>query len=407
MSIGKALSIEELLDIAFNNSPILKSQYHRMNAAKESYKKESIFKNNPVLSFSYSNVPLSDWPSLNKHAMSGFSIGISQYIATPWEDTSRKMALYNKYLSDKEALGEAKNLLAFQIQSTYHNIFFLHKKREILNKNRKVFQDISKLAEALVSVNKMNSSQLLKLKADIFIINNKIIELDGEISNSQTSMEKLCGLTIDWNITDESKNRWIDTENAKDIPIKFNVKEHPLYKKIFAQYKSQVAVFQLEKAKLNPGITLGLDYRIRQEIPGKSEGDDFISLKASSPIPLFYACKDRHSIKAAEEKENESREVLRTIEIDLKSKWKGASIIHSKLLISFLSYEREVLPGYWSAYLAQLASLSAGTLNLLDVLDTYRLYLNASLEHARIYRDLMISKLKLNYLLNNFLGKNP
>ena len=84
MSIGKAQSIEELLDIAFNNSPILKSQYHRMNAAKESYKKESIFKNNPVLSFSYSNVPLSDWPSLNKHAMSGFSIGISQYIATPW-----------------------------------------------------------------------------------------------------------------------------------------------------------------------------------------------------------------------------------------------------------------------------------------------------------------------------------
>lgn len=400
-----AQNVEYFLNKAFENSPVLKSQLHKTNASHELYKKESVFSKNPVLNIGYSNVPISEWPSLNKHPMSGINIGISQYIASPWEDTYRKRVFYQKYLSEKEAIEETKNLIAFQVQSAYHNILFMHKKKQVMNENKQVLSDVLRLAESLVSVNKMNSSQLLKIKADIFSLTNKITELDGKISKMHSNMEMLCGITLEWIVTDELLKKWIDDDTVKNTPAKFNVKNHPLYKRIHAIYEAQIAAHKLEIAKINPGATFGLDYRIRQEVTGKDEGEDFISFKASIPIPLFYVLKEHHSIKASREKENETREMLRSTEIDLITKWKGESNNHSNLLKSFSSFENDVLPGYLAAYKAHIASLSAGTVNLLDVLDTYRLYLNSSLDHARVYKELNISKLRLNYLLHDYPNK--
>ncbi len=401
----QAQSIEYFLETAFRESPVLKQQMHREKASYNSYMKESILNRNPVLSFAYSNVPVVEWPALNSHAMSGISIGVSQYVATPWEDTYRKEKQYKKYISEKEAMEEARNLLAFQVQSLYHSIMFLSKKEEILNKNKDVLKNILKIAESLVSVNKMNSSHLLKLKADLSVLSSKITELQGAIHIEHARMEKLCGRKIEWSITGELTAKWITKKEISEITDKFIVKDHPLYKKIKALYDTQEASHNLEIARTIPGATLGLEYRIRREIPGKDTGDDFISFKVSTPLPLYYAFKDRHGINAEEEKENELKEILRSIEIDLLSKWEGTSKRYGMLIKAYSSFEKEVLPGYWSAYEAQIGALSSGTVTLLDVLDAYRLYLNASLENARIYRDLMIDRLKLNYLLHKYPAK--
>ncbi len=401
----QAQSIEYFLETAFRDSPVLKQQKHREKAFYNSYKKESILNRNPVLSFAYLNVPVAEWPALNSHAMSGISIGVSQYVATPWEDTYRKEKQYKSYLSEKEAMEEARNLLAFQVQSLYHSIMFLSKKEEILNKNKDVLKNILKIAESLVSVNKMNSSHLLKLKADIAVLSNKITELRGAIYIEQARMEKLCGRKIKWSLTGELIDKWINKNDVSEIADKFIVKDHPLYKKIKALLDSREASHNLEIARTIPGATLGLEYRVRQEIPGKDTGDDFISFRASTPLPLYYAFKDRHSINSEKEKENELKEMLRSIEIDLLSKWEGTSKKYDLLKKAFSSFENEVLPGYWSAYEAQIGALSSGTVTLLDVLDAYRLYLSASLENARIYRDLMIDRLKLNYLLHKYPAK--
>ncbi|MDY6932762.1 MAG: TolC family protein [Spirochaetota bacterium] len=401
----KAQGVDYFLDMALKYSPLVKSQIHRMNAAEKLYDKESIFQQNPIFSIGYSNIPLSDWPALDKHSMSGISIGVSQYIASPWGDTYRKRTFYQKYQSEKESLKETQNLLIFQVQSAFHNILFLYKKQNILKENMKVLADVLRLVESLVSVNKMNSSHLLKLRGDVSALNNRIIELNGDISIAKADMERICGIALNWDITDKSIDSWIDANRAKGNFEGFHVENHPLYRKVYSHYVGERAAYQLEIAKLNPGVIFGFDYRIRQEIPGKDNGEDFLSFKASMPIPLYYALKERHSINAAKEKQDELKEILKGIEIELSTKWKGEKENYSKLLEAFTSYEKQVLPSYWSAYEAQIASLSGGNINLLDVLDAYRLYLNASLEAARLYRDLMISGLRLNYLIYKFPGK--
>ncbi|MFC1671383.1 TolC family protein, partial [Spirochaetota bacterium] len=163
-----------------------------------------------------------------------------------------------------------------------------------------------------------------------------------------------------------------------------------------------VAKRNLERAKLFPGVTLGFDYKIRQSIPGKDKGDDFISLKASIPIPVYFFLKEKNRIKAAINMEKVLKKILEDVKNSLTSSWSGTNSKHNKLLVVYLDFERAILPGYKAVYESQIAALASGSVTLLDVLDAYRLLLNTSLERARIYRDLMISKSKLNYLLYSF-----
>ena len=392
-----SMDINFFLKTAFENSPMLKSEEYKTISSKENYKKEHIIKKNPVLNFGFTNIPIETWPEMDRHAMSGFSIGIAQHLTWPWEMVYRRRTFYQKYLSQKENLRETKNLLAFNIQSQFHKLMFQYKKKKILNDNTQALKNILKIAEAMVSVNKMSSASLLKIRADLNILNNKTLELEGAISKTRAAIEKICGTKFNWSNHEKYVKNWIQKKVVSLDESNFKHSAHPVYKKIQALYKAQKAAFNLEKAKSLSGVTLGFEYRIREKINGMG-GEDFVSLKASMPIPLYYPIKERYRVKSAKEKWKSTQEMLKNIRNELISKWDGESQNYSKLIIAYKSYDKEVLPLYWSAYEAHIAAMPSGTVSLIDVLDSYRRYLMASLDGARVYRELMISKLKLNYL---------
>lgn len=390
-----AQTLESFIQKALKHSPVLKGQTYKTNSSKEQYLKESIFKKNPVLSFSYQNVPLSSWPSLDQHGMSGINLMVSQNISFPWESSYRKDSLYNKYLSQKQKESDIKKGLIREITFVYHKLYFQYKKVEILRENKKALGDIVKVARALVSVNKMNSSQLLKIEADISIIENQILQSDAKLKKAQALMEKMCGISLPWQ--GASAKDWMVKSSAVKVVDELNIKQHPLYKTLSFRTKAQRAKLAYEKGKMFPGITLSGGYTLRQQVAGK-DGEDFISFKASMPLPLYYPLKEKHSISAAESQVRALREDLRNIELMLKTSWQGEKESSKQLLKAYQNFEQEVIPKYFAAYKAQLGALSSGTVSLLDVLDAYRKYLNVSIKQAELYRNLQISIAKLEYL---------
>ena len=169
---------------------------------------------------------------------------------------------------------------------------------------------------------------------------------------------------------------------------------------MYSLYKVKALSKQLVKSKLFPGVTIGMEYRYRQEIPGSDKGEDFISLRASTPIPIFYNTKEKRLIKASTFKIKELKAMVNKIAKDLQSDYKGERKNYSKLLQVFKNYNTLILPSYNAVYQSQMASLATGTVRLIDVLDSYQTFLKATLERAAIFRDLMISRQKLLYLLN-------
>ena len=93
---------------------------------------------------------------------------------------------------------------------------------------------------------------------------------------------------------------------------------------------------------------------------------------------------------------------LENVKNELSASWNGEIENFKLLALSFKEYRGQILPMYYSVYQSQLSVLPAGRTTLIDVLDSYRLYLKASLKEARLHRDLSISRAKLQYLLYRF-----
>lgn len=398
---GNALLAEPLsyyVKIAEKKSPILLKEKYGTLASKSEFKSQSLFLSNPAVSIGQQNSPLGSWPSVNSHPMSGLFIGVSQTLSSPWADHFRKKRFFNLYLSQKERQDQIRKELTLLVASTYHKIHFLYLKRDILIRNMKTLKEMLALARAQVEVNKMNSSQLLKIGADISIIDNNILEVEGETEKAQSNMDKLCGIEFKWNPEKEPAKQWLSVPYNLP-PVEFKVSQHPFYKRIKAKYMAQKAAVSLEKAKLWPSVKFSGKYTLRQEITGRDEGEDFVSLSASIPIPLYYPLKERHLIDKQKEREREMRENLKDIFNKLRALWKGEKKNFKKLSVAFYNFKEDVIPNYWAVYKAQMSSLSAGTIKLIDVLDTYRMYLNAELKQADLFKGLQISRARLSYLI--------
>ncbi|MCB1202202.1 MAG: TolC family protein [Leptospiraceae bacterium] len=394
----EALSLQNYIDDALKNSPILKSQAHKTKAKESEAQSESTFQKNPVFSLAHSNSPLSSWPSLNSHAMSGVEASLAQTFTFPWESVYRKRTRYKLFLSQKQMENEVKATLLLHIKQTYHALYFLYRKEQLLIENRQSLTEIVTQARALVSVDKMSASQLLKLEADLAILDNDITQNRAELAKVQAKIEELSGVSYEWVKAPSDIDEWQAKSTAVAIPEKFDAKKHPLYKAVSFSVQAAEANFAHAKGNLFPDVTVGASYRFRQEVTGKDSGEDFFSLKASTSIPLYYAVKERHDIEAKKQTLLTMKQEQANIDLKLTKGWQGEFGQAGQLKESYIKYETSVLPRYLASFKAQRGALSAGTVSLLDVLDSYRRYLMVSIQSAKTYKDLQQSISYLEYL---------
>ena len=184
------------------------------------------------------------------------------------------------------------------------------------------------------------------------------------------------------------------------IPTEFDPKRHPLYKSVTFNLQASEANFAHSKGKLFPDVTVAAGYRFRQDtgMSTTDNGEDFLSLKASTSLPLFYTIKERHNINAKKQTMLTMKEEQADILLKLNKGWQGEYGRAGLLKKSYVKYETVVLPRYLASFKAQRGALSAGTVSLLDVLDSYRRYLMVSIQSARTYKELQQSISYLEYL---------
>ncbi len=391
-----AQSLDNLIKTGFSHSPLLKSKTEQTKMAKESYHKESIFIDNLRFSYNHRNVPITSWPALDKHAMSGQHFKISQKLALPWESNYRKSNLMKHYLSQREKEKDSKRVLQYEISRFFHQLHFQYRKADLLRQSKDSLHQIAKISRTLVAVNKMSSSQVLKIEADISILESQTLETEAMISQSQAKIERLCGIKINWQ-TKKSK-LWLKKSKAVQIPSTMNVQAHPLFHSMKLKVEAAQARYAHEKAKLLPEISLSVGYTLRKGVADTDAGDDFLSFEASVPLPLYYPLKEKHSIAAAKHSLQAIQEELKDLQLFLKSSWEAETKQTKNLLEAYQNFEREALPKYLAAYKTQLKSLATGRIGLREILDSYRKYLDVSIQQAQFFVSLQQSLARLIYL---------
>ncbi len=385
--------LERLLKAALAFNPGLHAAEEHSLAAKQKYRAETMFTQNPVLSVSYQNIPLPDFPALDAHAMSSLTFSASQMLNLPHETFYRRETAEMEYRIRDEAVQDSSLRLIYTVSQLYYEYIFQVETKRILEENRSTLGNIVSVARSLVAVNKMHSSQLLKLEADLSILTNRIYRTEAQM---QKTIEAIYQMTGTRPVEPKPGKKSASVESLS-IPDGFDWKEHPAYRQGKAAVQREEAALSHEKAALFPAITVAATYSIRAEIPGKDAGDDFIGFRVSAPLPAYYPIRENRLIAAKEASLNAARHRLDEIELSLRQGFQGEKELAERLLLAYLNFEGDALPRYLASYRAQMSSFSAGTVGLLDVLDSYRLYLNVEIETAQTRRDLLTSLARLDY----------
>lgn len=389
--------LDELVRRAARNSPALRARKRQWLAARRELDSQSTLAENPVLQTSYQNIPAGSWPAFGNHPMSGVQISISQKLAAPWEVHYREKFYQNQANSLEQKLEEARLALERDIRLAFYEMAFGQKKLELLRASLAAMSQIVKIARIRVSVNKMNSSQLLKIEADRMAFKNQLLTARAEISDQAGRLRALAGKSLLPHFKKLARD-WKLATRPFSVPPAASPGNHPLARSLAQAVRREESALSRRKAGLFPGVTLSGGYTIREKIPGGDNGEDFISLRASVPIPLFYTFKDRHEIGAAREKARALREELRQLIRELRAARDAEKNKTSLFAEALKRLTGEVVPRYQASYKAQLRSLATGSVEILDVLDSYRRFLDASLESARTRTRLCQSRARLAYL---------
>lgn len=393
--IGDVQNEVFFVEKAIEKNPQYKAMQHDTAGMRRMYESETMFMENPMFSAGLVNVPLTSFPSLASDPMSGFSFMLSQTFALPGESESRKkMALMN-FESRAYETENMRRMLINQTQNTYHELVFLYRKKKLLAENRNTLESIVSISRSLVSVNKMNSSQLLKLEAGMSQLDSEILEVSAMISKTESAMENLSTVKPEENLIEVGS---LSPEEIS-IPVLPGDSSHPLIQNSQAVLEKARANKSHEESKYFPSVTLSAEYMLREPVDGSAMGgDDMISLRVTAPLPLFFVIKETRSVMAAEEGILQARQNLEQVKLALKTAWEGEYEMAMRNREVYARYRNEVLPRFLASYKAQLGSLASGAVSLLDVLDAYRDYLEVSIKEAGIYRDLQKSIAMLKYL---------
>ena len=392
-------SVDYFVQKALEKNPQYQAALHESRQFKKMHDAESMFMENPMFSFGLNNVPVTKFPSLAEDSMSSMSFMLEQEIALPTESLSRKKMAFEEYLAKEKDSETLRRMMVARVESACHDLAFLYRKKNLLVENRQALEGIVSVTRSLVAVNKMVSAQLLKLDAKLSQMTSEIMEMDAMITKQENELENLTTqkpdgkkLAIAWGAANP------DPQQIQ-IPNEFHPEKHPMYAGAKAMLEMSRAKKDHEISKYFPSLKFGAEYMVRQPVPGVAmSGENMISLRITAPLPLFFAFKESQSVQAAEENVKKAGQLLEETSLRLKTSWQGESGMAENLLKIYTNYHRDILPRYYASYKAMLGSLSSSQISLLDVLDSYRDYLEVSIKEAEVYRDLKKSISMLKYL---------
>lgn len=390
--------VDYYLKLARENSPRLGAQRANAAAAKSNYLKESVFKENPDLMIGLMNVPVNSFPALNRDQMSGFVVGVSQKIALPWEDHYRKESSRQRAEFEERDKDLLFANLGWEVSEKYNSLHYVYHRHASLKDARALLKSNLNIMARSIKLQKNIVPQILEARANLTTLDNEIILTEYEIEKLWLELEALCGTTFAHELSTEDKKIWLLGFMELKTPEGFAVTENLQYRKMRSEADAQLAMLSLSKSSLFPEVTLNAAYIVRQPVPGMSNGDNMVTVSASTPLPVFYPLKNRHEIEAQSEKVKYAEQILRETQLQLESAWRSEKLKLDALRRTIENYTNSILPAHSSAHKAHLATATAQGMGITDALQAYQMYVSANQERLKVIRDYYSAYHKLQFL---------
>lgn len=392
-----AESSDYYIGLAFEHNARLSAERQLTAAADSDYRRESTFNENPELMVGVMNVPVNTFPAINRDSMSNLSVGISQRIALPWESHYRKTAAAQRAATSGINLELSKANLRYEVLEKLNALKFYEERGKNLSNAKKLVTATMRVLAVPRKEARNVAGQILEARAALATVENEILNNGYEMEKIWLDLEALCGRTL----TRSSEGLFADWQNlpATVTPEKEAIRTALLYRKAESEVRAQQAMLSLSRAALFPEVRVSAAYMFRQTVPGMSQGEDMVSLSASTPLPLLYPLKNKHEIEAQDNRLRAAEQMLIDTERQLTAQVAAEQARLKSLIASIHNYAHAILPAHFSAHRSHLANINLMGGSAAEALIAYRMYLTAGEERLKQIREAHSALYRIQYLL--------
>lgn len=410
-SYAQSFSLNQLLDNALQNNYTLKS------AEKNKLIKQSeieILQTNYLprvstsASFSYLKFLLPNKEKLLGNSQTDMYTDVSFYqpIYDFGQTKAKKSIIDDEILLNDEIIRQMRQTIIWGVSNAYFEVLIAESEIQVHKSSLQQLQEQLKYSDQLYNIGKVSSVDILKIKVQISVEENKLQQSKNALLRNQINLYQLCNLENTGDITIENiSEEWLNLLNnnqLNDIKEQSNLlNNHPLLKPF--DIKSGIEIKQKDLLKLQNRPEL-FSYGIGSWEHGYIPfGDNFnynIGVGIKYTLPYWGNSGYKHRIKQSEvfiaqyndQKQQAFLEVKKEINLGLNTLDEIQKTITSNLKIIELADET-----------INSASIKyqAGQGNIIDILDAQQIYTEAQILYQKSMIEFLQTLAKLNYLNGN------
>lgn len=311
--------VDEYLQIAAENNPELKAEFSKYLAMLERMPQARSLPD-PVLMFNVFASPV-------ETRVGAQNAGISLSQAFPWfgQLKAQESAVAQLAKARYQAFENTKNMIFFEVRSTYYDLYVLEAAISITEENIRLLHSFRELANVRLEAAQGTAVDLLRVEMDLEELQNQLLYLEDSRIPIEARFEELLNVDNSLNIVVPDTLKTIAFDQTKNLLLDSIVEQNPLLKQLDYQIMSLDQEIDVAKKMGLPSFNLGMSYinispRTDFDVPDNGR-DAIIFPQIGVRMPIYRKkyhamVKEKEIVKTtiAYNKENKANELVTALE---------------------------------------------------------------------------------------------
>ncbi len=296
----------------------------------------------PMLSLSYSNVPVDDF-EIDKEPMTSRDIGFTQAIPFPGKLSLREEIARIDAVQAADRANSLANLIRFRVKKDF---FLLLENREVTRlteRNKALLGELLAVANSRYAVGKTPQQDLFKAQVEISRMENQLIALRKRevalLADLNTLRNRPVGDPVDL----PSSYLVPDILYSEEQLAEISRKQNPDLKRHGEMVRQKETALELARKQILPDLQIGAAYKVREDSQAGEDRPDFFTANIMVSLPIWHRRKQDEGVEAAirdvssakssyENAGNDIRNRIRDIAAEISSQRESLSLFDSGLL---------------------------------------------------------------------------
>jgi outer membrane protein len=402
----KEYSLNELVNIAFQNNPQLKANEKNIQAGM----KQIDYLNKEYLPQIFFDLNFSrwDWVMPNKQKYVGNSLydfyadlRVNQLIYD-WNKNSIQKDYANKSFDiDRNFTRKLKQAFSYSIAKSYLELSKAKRTVAIQDEAINQLREHLKNAEALYSIGNVSSLDVIKAKVQIEVALDELAKAKNQLDVQKNNINVVCGNTLgdSFNVVDNIDDLWNQYSNKSYSLVELKnilAANHPDLENIRTQKELRSKEAELFNKEYYPNLyAFGITNVEDSQIPMGNFNWN-VGVTVSYSLPFFKGSNFEEKVEQSKVRidalqENENG-VMQQLEANVKN-----NLLKLDDYKSRLSGSKKIVKLAEESLIAANLKYNIGKGNSLDVLDAETVLTTAKLNYNQIVIDLLSAIAELNY----------